>query len=143
ITFGPVANRVFGSSPFAVNATASSVLPVSFNSQTAPVCTVLGATVTVVSAGACTVQATQPGDSNYAAAPPVNQSFQVTPGSQTITFGPLPNKVLGASSFTVSATTSSGLPVSFNSQTPSVCTISSATVTLVALGTCTVQATQP
>ncbi len=37
--------------------------------------------------------------------------------SQTITFGALPNKVLGSPPFTVSATASSGLPVSFASMT--------------------------
>ena len=41
--------------------------------------------------------------------------------SQTITFGALPNKVLGSPPFTVSATASSGLPVSFASMTSSVC----------------------
>jgi hypothetical protein len=42
-----------------------------------------GATVTLVSLGTCTIQATQPGNANYAAATPVNQSFQVAQGSQT------------------------------------------------------------
>ena len=92
--------------------------------------------------GTCTIQATQGGNANYAPATPVNQSFQVTQGSQTITFHALANKALGAAPFTVSATASSGLPVSFNSQTTSVCTVSGATVTLDALGTCTIQATQ-
>jgi hypothetical protein len=62
--------------------------------------------------------------------------------SQTITFGTLPNQVLGTAPFTVSATASSGLAVSFGSTTTSICTVSGSTVTLVAVGTCTVQATQ-
>jgi hypothetical protein len=49
------------------------------------VCTVSGATVTLVSAGTCTIQATQAGNANYAAATPVNQSFQVTPGVPILT----------------------------------------------------------
>ena len=142
ITFGALANQPFGTAPFPVNATASSGLPVSFNSQTMSVCTVSGTTVTLVAVGTCTIQATQGGNANYAPATPVNQSFQVTQGSQTITFHALANKALGAAPFTVSATASSGLPVSFNSQTTSVCTVSGATVTLDALGTCTIQATQ-
>jgi hypothetical protein len=37
------------------------------------------------------VRATQAGDVNYYAAPPIDQSFNVTPGSQAITFnGPTP-----------------------------------------------------
>jgi len=62
--------------------------------------------------------------------------------AQTIAFGPLSSQVYGAAPFTVSATASSGLSVSFNSQTTSVCTVSGATVTLVSAGTCTIQATQ-
>jgi predicted transcriptional regulator YdeE len=143
ITFAALANRAYGSAAFTVRATASSGLAVSFNSQTTPVCTVSGSTVTLVAVGTCTLQATQAGNANWAAATPVNQSFQVTPRSQTITFGAIANRTLaGSVPFTVSATASSGLAVSFNSQTTPVCTVSGTTVTLVATGTCTVQATQ-
>src|SRR6202044_2159412 len=44
--------------------------------------------------------------------------------------------------FTVSATASSTLAVSFYSDTPGKCTVSGSTVTLVAVGTCTIVATQ-
>jgi uncharacterized repeat protein (TIGR01451 family) len=142
IDFGALPNVVFGTAPFAVSATATSGLSVSFNSQTTAVCTVSGSTVTLASAGPCTIQAMQAGNAVYSAAPAVNQTFTVTQESQTITFGPLSNKVFGSASFTVSATASSGLAVSFNSQTASVCTVSGSTVTLVSAGPCTVQATQ-
>jgi hypothetical protein len=98
--------------------------------------------VTLVAVGTCTIQATQAGNTSYAAATPVNQSFQVTQASQMITFGALANLQLGTPPFIVSATASSGLPVSFASTTPSVCTVSGTTVTLVSTGTCTIQATQ-
>ncbi len=62
--------------------------------------------------------------------------------SQTITFAALSNMTLGSAPFTLSATASSSLPVSFASTTTSVCTVSSTTATLVAAGTCTIQATQ-
>jgi DNA-binding beta-propeller fold protein YncE len=143
ITFGALSNRAFGSAPFAVAATASSGLAVSFNSQTTKVCGVSGTTVTLLATGACTIQATQAGNANWAAATPVNQSFQVTQGSQTITFGALSNQTLGTPPFTVSATASSGFAVSFASATTAVCTVSGSTVTLVAAGTCTIKATQP
>lgn len=42
----------------------------------------------------------------------------------------------------VTATASSGLAVSFNSQTTPVCKVSGATVTVIAVGTCTIQATR-
>jgi sugar lactone lactonase YvrE len=142
IIFGTLTNQIFGAVPFTVSATASSGLTVGFNSQTTSACTVSGATVTLLAVGTCTVQATQAGNTTYAAAIPVNQSFQVTQASQTITFGTLSNQVLGTAPFAVSATASSGLAVGFASTTSTVCTVSGATVTLVAVGTCTVQATQ-
>jgi len=142
ITFGALSNQAFGTAPFTISATASSGLAVSFTSTTPAVCTVSGATVTLVAVGVCNIQATQAGNTNYAAATPVYQRFLVTPESQTITFGALSNQAFGTAPFTISATASSGLAVSFASTTPAVCTVSGATVTLVAAGTCTVQATQ-
>ncbi len=142
ITFNALPDQVFGTVPFTVSATASSGLTVSFASTTAPVCTVSGTTVTMVAGGVCTIQATQPGNANYSAAGAVSQSFTVTPANQTITFNPLSNRVFGASPFTVSATASSNLPVSFASLTTPVCTVSGTTVTIVAGGTCTIEASQ-
>jgi streptogramin lyase len=145
ITFGALSNLMFGSAPFTLAATASSGLPVSFSSTTTSVCTVSGTTATLVAVGTCTIQATQAGNATYAAATPVSQSFQVTQPSQTsqtITFGSLSNMALGSAPLTLSATASSGLPVSFDSLTTSVCTVSGSTSILVALGTCTIQATQ-
>jgi ribosomal protein S11 len=136
-------NQHFGTSPFTVSATASSGLPVSFASATLTVCTVSGTTVTLVSTGTCTIKATQAGNANWAAATPISQSFQVTQGTQTISFAPLSSQHLGIPPFTVSATASSGLPVSFASATTTVCTVSGSTVTLLATGTCTIKASQP
>jgi ABC-type Fe3+-hydroxamate transport system substrate-binding protein len=99
--------------------------------------------VTLAAVGTCSIEATQPGNADYAAAPTVSQSFQVTKGSQTIAFGALSNQPYGTAPFTVSATASSGLAVIFYSETSRVCTVSGSTVTLVAVGSCTIVATQP
>ena len=98
-------------------------------------------TTSSLGAGANTVTAEYSGDSNHS---PSSGSLgqTVNQASQTITFGPLSNQSLGTAPFTLSATASSGLVVSFASTTSSVCTVSGATVTLVAVGTCTIQATQ-
>lgn len=142
ITFGPLSNEPLGTSPFPVSATASSGLTVHFTSLTPAVCTVSDNTVTLIAVGTCTIRATQPGNADWAAATPVNESFQVTRESQTITFLPLPNEPYGTPPFTVGATASSGLTVRFISATPSVCTMSGVTVTLFAVGTCTIHAIQ-
>lgn|GEM_PF-798496 len=59
---------------------------------------------------------------------------------QKITFDALANKYVGAPPFKVSATASSGLPVSFSALGS--CTVSEDTVTLTGPGTCTITASQ-
>ncbi len=125
-----------------MSATATSGLAVSYASTTTTVCTVSGSTVTLVNHGVCSIEATQAGNNYFAAAAAVTRSFGVSKEPQTITFATLPAQTLGAAPFTVSATASSGLTVSFASTTTAVCTVSGSTVTLVAHGTCSIEAAQ-
>jgi hypothetical protein len=79
-----VLNRVtLGVAPFALSATASSGLMVTFASATPSVCTVSGNIVTIIAVGTCSITATQAGNATYAAAVPVTQSFTINPASQT------------------------------------------------------------
>ena len=127
----------------ALSATASSGLAVTFGSSTSAVCTVAGSTVTYVTAGTCTVTADQAGDANYNAALQVTIDITVAKADQTIT-GLAANPATGVveGSSTLSATASSGLTVSFGSSTPTVCTVTGATVSYLAAGICTVTADQ-
>jgi len=88
ILFAALPNQVIGTPPFTVSATASSGLPVSFGSATPSVCTVSGATVTLVAVGTCSIQATQAGNTTYAPATPVTQSFQVTAADFALSSSP-------------------------------------------------------
>jgi hypothetical protein len=145
ITFDPLPDKFVNDEPFPVNATASSGLSVSFATLTPSICTVSGNTVTLLTTGSCTIQATQPGNVDFNPAPPVARSFAVKSpqkSDQTIIFGKPADKKLGDLPFALSATASSGLPVSFTSNTPSVCTVNGDTVTLVAVGVCSITATQ-
>jgi hypothetical protein len=63
--------------------------------------------------------------------------------SQTITFPSPGNQTIGTAPPPLSATASSGLPVTIASTTTSVCTVSGTTLTLVSSGTCSLNATQP
>ena len=80
ITFNTIAAQIVGASVPLV-ATASSGLPVSFSSLTTAVCTVSGTSATMVTAGTCSIQASQAGNTNYQAAASVTQSFSVTSSS--------------------------------------------------------------
>ncbi len=142
ITFAAPANVSFGSS-LTLTATATSGLAVSFASNSLLVCTLSGSTVTLLSAGACLITATQPGDATFAAATPVTRSFTITPASQTIVFTQPANAVLGSGAVTLTATASSGLSVTFASTLPTVCTVSNSTVTQVSVGSCAITASQP
>jgi hypothetical protein len=141
ITFGAIANQVVGTQ-LGLKATASSGLTVSFSSLTPSVCTVSGATATMAQVGTCTIQASQSGNATYTAATPVSQSFSVIQKTQTITFNTIPSPQVLGSPLTLSASASSGLPVSFASTTTTVCTVSGTTATLVTAGTCIIQASQ-
>jgi hypothetical protein len=61
--------------------------------------------------------------------------------AQTITFNPIAPQTVGTP-LNLAATASSGLAVSFASTTTAVCTVSGATASFVAAGTCTIDATQ-
>jgi len=106
------------------------------------VCSVSGNVVTLLTAGTCTIEADQAGDNTWAAAKPVQRSFKVTPATQVITFPAIPDQTLITPPFVVSASASSGLPVSLSSKTPAVCSVTGL-VTLLATGTCTIEADQP
>ena len=67
-------------------------------------------------------------------------SITVGKANQTITFGALANKTFGDPDFSVSATATSGLPVSFAASGQ--CTVAGATVHLTGPGSCTITASQ-
>ncbi len=60
-----------------------------FATLTPTVCTVSGSAATLLTAGTCTIQATQPGNAVYEAATPVDQSFTVTQ-TASFTITPIP-----------------------------------------------------
>jgi len=89
----------------------------------------------------CIASYTYPGDANHTGSNG-SATINITKANQTITFNALANKILGNPDFSVSATASSGLSVSFAASPSSVCTISGSTVHLVGAGTCTITASQ-
>jgi sugar lactone lactonase YvrE len=143
ITFNALNNQLLSEASFGVGAIATSGLPVSFESNNTPVCTVSGTTVSLLTNGYCSLTATQLGNATtYAPATPVTQGFYVTPVTQTIGFGPLNNAVLGSGPINLVALVSSGLTVGFASNTKPVCTVSGSTLTLLTAGMCSITASQ-
>jgi carboxypeptidase family protein len=85
------------------------------------------------------VAASFAGDGSYASSSGTN-SLTIAKANQTITFGPLADKTTSDPPFTVTATASSGLTVTFTASGP--CTVSGNTVTITGAGTCTITAHQ-
>lgn len=142
IQFGPLSNVTYSPLSLTISATSSSGLPVSFTSSTTTVCGVSGTAVTLASAGTCTIVASQPGNSTYASAPPVSQSFTVNKAPQIITFAPISPQTLGFVSFPLTATASSGLPVTYAAQPESVCVLDGNLIQSYGIGVCSVTASQ-
>jgi len=138
ITFGALGGKTFGDADFTVGASASSGLAVSFAASGN--CSLAGTTVHLTGAGACTIAASQAGDSNYSAAANVARTFAIAKANQTISFGALANKTFGDPDFEVAASASSGLTVSFTASGD--CTITGTTVHLTSAGSCTITASQ-
>jgi hypothetical protein len=80
ISFSPASTGNVGT-PIALSATATSGLAVTFSTSTSSVCTVSGATLTLVSAGTCTVNADQSGNSAFSAATQVVRQITVSPAA--------------------------------------------------------------
>ncbi|MGD0769947.1 MAG: IPT/TIG domain-containing protein [Tepidisphaeraceae bacterium] len=78
ISFGSLSTQTVGDAPFALNASASSGLPVGFGIVSGPA-TLSGSVLTVTGVGTVTVQASQAGNADYNAASPIQQSFTVNP----------------------------------------------------------------
>jgi hypothetical protein len=143
LSFPQIGALAYGSLPIPLNATVSSGLPITYTASPSLVCNVTGNLLTLAgNSGTCIITAAQSGNSNY-----YSVSFEqfasvtstLTP--QTINFPLLPWLPAGALE-SISATSSSGLPVTFSSNTPALCTVSGSIMTNVAPGNCSITAMQ-
>lgn len=118
ISMGPFGNKTFGDPPFALNATATSGLPLSVSSSS--ICPRASETMLMITgAGSCIVEAEQGGDVNYDPAPPVMLTFTIAKATPVIVW-PAPASMifgepLGGGQFNAIATGVGGfsLPGSF------------------------------
>src|SRR5205807_448172 len=134
ITVALLGDQIFGNPPIVVAASASSGLSV--NLSAAGACSVAGSLVTFAAAGACTVVASQAGNADYEPAADVARAFGVARAGQTITFAPPPGRTFGDPPLAVTATASSGLPVSFRAT--GTCVLAADALTITGAGSCAV-----
>ena len=79
---------------------------------------------------------------NYTLTQPTNLSASITSANQTITFGAIADRTTADTTFTLFATASSALPVTFSSTNTAVATVVGNVVTIVGAGTTTITASQ-
>jgi hypothetical protein len=142
ITFAALPDHTFGDTPLTLDATGgASGNPVTFGSVGS--CSVAGQTLTLNGIGGCVVTAYQAGNASFAPATDVMRSFIINNNNaaQTISFDPLAGAFkYGDAPFQVSASSSSGLTVSFAGN--GACTVLGTTVTIIGAGQCNVTASQ-
>lgn len=142
ITFNALSIKKYGDAGFDLNATASSGLAVSYTSSNPSVATVSGNKVTIVGVGTTNITASQGGNNNYNTATPVVRALVVEKADQSISFAALASKRYKDADFDLTATASSGLPVTYVSSNPAVATVSGNTVTIVGVGYTQITASQ-
>ncbi len=153
IAFPPQGGQTYrAGGTFAVDppATATSGLAVTYGSLTPSVCTVAGATVTMVGAGTCTLAADQAGDANYVAAARVTRDVAIAKASQALDFPAqipatrafVPGGTFAIAPLATSVEPNSGNAIAYSSLTTGVCTVVASTVTMVGPGHCRIAADQ-
>ena len=142
ITFSALPSKTYGDASFELVATSSSGLSVSFSSSNTSVCTVIGSTATVVAAGSYSIIASQGGNAYFQPATDVENSGVFSKKAQTITFDSLSDKTYGDEAFVLTATSDSGLLVTYSSIDPAVCSVSTNLASINAAGTTTINAIQ-
>ena len=122
--------------------TSSSGLPLTFTSNTPDVCSIITSMLTFRKAGICTVTASQIGGNLVPTAVMATRSMQVKVVPSTINFALPTALLLSQGPYSLSATSSSNLPVTFSSLTLDVCTVTDTSLMPHKAGTCQVSATQ-
>jgi hypothetical protein len=146
IHFVEIPEQIIGNPDYGLNAYASSGLPVTYSSSDPGIATIVDGKVHIVAPGTCTITASQTGDASYETAQDVSHALivkAIAKVPQQIYFDEIPEQKMGNPDYDLQAYASSGLPVTYSSNIPGIATIIDGKVHMVALGTCTITASQP
>jgi len=111
-------------------------------SATPTVCYPVGTYITIISGGTCTLNYSTPASANYLASDVTPLTFQITRTAQTVSFSIPASATLASKTLALSANASSGAPVSFQSDSPTICSVTGNSLNLLKAGTCQVEAIQ-
>jgi hypothetical protein len=102
IAFTSPGDQTYGVAPITLSATAASGLPVSYSVTDGPA-SVVASTLTISGAGSVTIQASQAGNANWNAAPPVSRTISVAQKSLTPSIAANNRTYDGTTSATISS----------------------------------------
>ena len=115
------------------------VIPVT---ATPTVCYPVGTYVSIISGGTCTLNYSTPASANFLASDITPLTFQITRTAQTVAFTAPATAALANKTLALTATASSGNAVSFQSDSPTICSVTGNSLNLLAPGNCQVEAIQ-
>ena len=111
-------------------------------SATPSVCYVTGTYINVISGGTCTINYSSPATTTYLASDVFPLTFQITRSAQTVSFSAPANATLASKTLALSATSSTGAPVTFQSDSPTICSVIGNSLNFLTAGNCQVEAIQ-
>ena len=141
IEFPGLADQAYTRDPIPLTTTASSALPVDLRVVQGPA-TVGSGLIALTGLGTVILEATQSGNGDWLSAAPVRRQFVVSKGPQTLDFPALADRSYSTNRFTLTATSSSGLPVGFE-WVSGPATLQGDRLTLTGIGTVRIRARQP
>lgn len=149
ITAEPADSVPWTTTTVTITAEATSGLPATITTTAPAICSGNGTsplTVTVKAVGTCTYEVSQAGNADWLPALEVSEAFSISTAPQTITATTPSDTSLRKKWIRLKASTTSDLPVIWTSSTPDVCVPRKGfgqRLNLVAVGTCTLTASQP
>jgi uncharacterized repeat protein (TIGR03803 family) len=141
-TFEPIPEKKTSDPVFLPTAVSSSGARIHFRSSNQDVAIVENDRIKPVGKGTTIITATLPANANYYYGGEVERSLVVVMGGQTITFDALPKLKVQDATFQLTAISTAGLPVSYQSSNPAVASVSGSTITIHTVGTTTITASQ-
>jgi hypothetical protein len=141
ISFSPPTSLPLASNNYSLSGTSTSGLPVNFEVLTPEICAISETSLTLIKVGYCKVVAVQSGSEFYDPALSVEVTIAIQ-GSNQISFIPITSLLLSTKTYALSGTSTSGLPLKYNTQDVEICSVSESTLTLLKVGVCRVLAVQ-
>ena len=141
ISFVPAESINLSVKTYQLDAIASSGLKVYYTSYSPEVCTISENVLTLFKHGYCSVEVSQPGDIYTVPATAITSRIKIM--RENVISMILPSSTaLKLKSLQLTGVSSSGLPVTYKSLTPTSCIITNGLLSLQSIGTCTIVASQ-